>query len=54
MFLGSEIMAWCDENAELHQENYDLFNDFKKVTKIVKPFIIPYMSFISKCLVVSR
>lgn len=37
--LGNEVMTWCDENGDLHEENHYLCDAFKKVFEHVKLFI---------------
>ncbi|CAI9303215.1 unnamed protein product [Lactuca saligna] len=39
--LGCEIEVSCDENCDLHRKNWDLCNEFIKLTKLVNPFITP-------------
>lgn len=40
MVLGQEIISWLDENELLHLENRRLHDKFKKISDLIKPFIM--------------
>lgn len=39
MVLVHEVVPWLDENEALHRENRSFQDEFKRVLKLVNPFI---------------